>query len=100
MQRASVPKHKLSVHEGVKSLCDQCGYEATTRSHITEHKRHSMMGCYLIVTSSIISHLGGVCLLGTLRLYIIDSNIIVNSVTIQPFKRGFLIDINNMNMRR
>ena len=35
---------KLSVHEAVKSIRNQCGYEAMTRSHITEHKRHSMMG--------------------------------------------------------
>ena len=33
-------------------------------------KRSSLMGSHLIVTSVIISHLGGVCLLGMLRLYI------------------------------
>ena len=39
MQRASIKKQKLSVHEGVKFICDQCEYEATRRSHITEHKK-------------------------------------------------------------
>ena len=39
MQRASITKHKLSVHEGVMFICDQCGYEATTRSHLTEQKK-------------------------------------------------------------
>ena len=28
-----------SVHEGVKFICDQCDYEATTRSHLAEHKK-------------------------------------------------------------
>ena len=39
MQRASIRKQKLSVHEGVKFICDQCEYEATRRSHVTEHKK-------------------------------------------------------------
>ena len=39
MQRASTTKHKLSVHEGVKIICEQRGYEATTSSHLTEHKK-------------------------------------------------------------
>ena len=39
MQRASIKKQKLSVHEGVKFICDQCEYEATTKSHLTEHKK-------------------------------------------------------------
>ena len=39
MQRASIRKQKLSVHEGVNFICDQCEYEATRRSHLTEHKK-------------------------------------------------------------
>ena len=70
MQRASLTKQKLSVHEGVKFICDQCEYAATTRSHFTEHKKvQDLMGSHLIVTSVIISHLVGVCLLGMLSLY-------------------------------
>ena len=52
--------------------------EATTRSNITEQKNHSMMRLHLIVTSVIISHLGGVCLLGMLRLYSVHEGITCN----------------------
>ena len=68
MQRASLTKQKLPVHEGVKLICDQCKYAATTRSHFTEHKK-VQHDTHLIVTSVIISHLVGVCLLGMLILY-------------------------------
>ena len=51
MQRASLTKQKLSVHEGVKLICDQCEYAATTRSHFTEHKKVQHEGSHFIVTS-------------------------------------------------
>ena len=70
MQRASLTKQKLPVHEGVKLICDQCKYAATTRSHFTEHKKVQHEGSHFIVTSVLISHLVGVCLLGMLSLYI------------------------------
>ena len=51
MQRASLTKQKLPVHEGVKLICDQCKYAATTKSHFTEHKKVEHEGSHFTVTS-------------------------------------------------
>ena len=36
--------HIQSIHEGIKYVCNQCDYQATTQSNLTQHIEHKHEG--------------------------------------------------------
>ena len=89
MQRASITKQKLSVHEVVMFICDQCEYEATRRSHISEHKKAQPDGVTFDGDQGDYKSSWRRMLVGHVKSVHEESNIFVTSVTIQPYTSFF-----------
>ena len=89
MQRASLTKQKLSVHKGVKFICDQCEYAATTRNQFTEHKKVQPDGVTFDCDQCDYKSSCRSMLVGHVKSVHEESNIFVTSVTIQPYTSFF-----------